>query len=371
MSGSETQEQPAHPQLTVTLAPSLQTCPVIVALALMAVLSTAPRAAGADTIFCQNDYEQETVTISGFFLGREAGRKTRLFLNKKPVRLEPKPEGGCVIRHEDSDDVGINWVADYAGFEGVCLDVKTGRDHAIVHEGAGQYFDIQIWSADPVTGSPVLLYSEAWGDSVYPAGDDRWGLDLLVSADGVCRWRERQEAHQSFKAAMAALRIGNVVDANHPEFDLPTRPILAESVQHWLPILKNVATLEGAVYADDAGRNAWWVVQVLGKTLCDAEGVVLLFDRQRKSWQTIYDVRSGCSKVLNYPMRGMVVKGGQLVVSGCMECNGWGLYHDYSIDLRSYRATVIDHDSSTIKPAEDDNPIIHEFDHDIFLRSDP
>ena len=257
----------------------------------------------------------------------------------------------------------------YASFEGVCRDPETGLDHAIVLKGSGQYFDIQIWSVDSASGNPILLHSEGWGDSVYPPGYE-WGLDLLMAKDGACRWRERQDADKSFKAGMAALRIGTTVEANEREIDLPTRPLPAAAVRHWLAALKNAATFEGAVYADGLGRDSWLVVQVLGKTLCDAPGVVLVLDRRAGSWRTIYDVPSGCSKTLNYPLRGMVVKGDRLFASICKECDSWGLYNDYAIDLRSYRATFLDSRNGELGSYDDENPIIHGIDEDLLAHPD-
>ena len=145
-------------------------------------------------------------------------------------------------------------------------------------------------------------------------------------------------------------------------------------MRRWLPALKDAVTLEGAEYADDAGRKAWFVVQILGTTLCDAEGVVLLFDRRRQSWRTIYDVPSGCTKVLNNPMRRMVVKGDLLLASICSECDGWGYlyqYRDYVVNLRTFRATVLDPEDGLMLPEDHENPVLHEFDMDVLLRSGP
>ncbi len=346
--------------MTSRLLP-LRACSAIVALAAAASLATASRVAGREYVLCYGS--PETVTARGAFTEGGSGRQTRLVLARDAER-------GCVIRHEGSDaaDIGRVWTGVYLA--GICRDAETGRDHAMMHASAGQHSDIQVWTADPATGSPLMLYSEAWGGHVSPAGRE-WGLDLLVAADGTCRWRERQDAHKSFKAAMAALRIGAAIDAEEPEFDLPARPVPAGTVRRWLPVLEGAATLEGAVYADDDGRMAWLVVQVLGRTLCDAEGVVLLFDRQRQSWQTIYDVPSGCSKTLNFPMRGMVVKGDRLFASLCRQCNGWGDYRDFVIDLRSLRAAALDPGGGPALPDGHENPVIHELDSGAFPQSAP
>ena len=135
-------------------------------------------------------------------------------------------------------------------------------------------------------------------------------------------------------------------------------------MRRWLPLPEGAATLEGAVYADDAGRAAWLVVQVLGRTLCDAEGAVLLLDRRRQSWRTVYDVQSGCSKTLNYPMRRMAVKGDMLFASLCRRCDGWGGYRDYVIDLRTLRAAAIDPGDGPALPDGHENPVLRWLDGD-------
>ncbi|MCY4141260.1 MAG: hypothetical protein OXF56_23725 [Rhodobacteraceae bacterium] len=338
-----------------------KSCLAIVALALMATLSTVPRAAGFDRISCYSFYdEQEPITVSGIFLERESGRETRLF-------LAPKAGHGCVIRFEDGGEIAID-SADYTQSIGVCRDVETGSDNAIVLNSAGQYHNIQIWSVDPESEFPVLLYSEPWSDEVSPSG-----FDLLVSSDGACRWRGRRDADQTFLAAMAALRIDTESDAGYPEIELPTRPIAPETARHWLNKLKDVANLEGAIYADEAGANSWRIIQVFRDTASydDAGGVVLVFDRQKKSWQAIFNLQTGYPKELVHSLRGMIVEGDTLIASLCLDCFGWGLYFDHAIDLRSYRARIIEPGDGTIRPSEDGNKTIHGFDYDSFLESDP
>ena len=343
----------------------VKSCLATVVLALMAILSTAPRAEEYDGVSCYGDYdEQEAIAIGGNFLGRESGRETRLF-------LVPNAEHGCVIRYEDGGEVGFG-CADSTYSIGVCRDVETGHDHAIVFKSAGQYHDIQTWSVDRETEFPMLLYSEPWTDSVYPSGEGVGGIDLLVSPDGACRWRERRDEHQTFLAAMAALRIDTNIDVSYPEFELPTRPIAPEAARHWLTKLKDVATLEGAIYADEAGAKSWRIIQVLGYApYSDAGGVVLVFDRHQKTWQAIFNLQTGYPKQFVYPLRGMIVEGDTLFASLCLDCFGWGYYFDYAINLRSYRVRNIEPGNDTIGPSDDGNISILEFDYDTFLESDP
>ena len=341
----------------------LRACSAVVALAAAVSVLAAPQvdANGYVSAYVSCYDGRETAAVPGSFSEAGSGQETRFL-------LAPDADRGCTVRHEGGDAVNVGNIWTGAHLAGVCRDSETGRDHAILHASAGQHSDVQIWAVDPATGSAVMLHSEAWVDSLYPSGQE-WGLNFLIAADGACHWRERQDAHQSFKAAMAALRIGADLEVDGSEFDLPTRPVPAETVRRWLPVLKNAATLEGAVYADEAGREAWLVVQVLGRTLCDAEGLVLLFDRQRKSWMTIYDVPSGCSKTLNFPMRRMVVKGDRLFASICWSCSGWGYYRDHVIDLRSFHATSLDPGDGPELPKDHENPVIRELADSAFLQT--
>ena len=132
-----------------------------------------------------------------------------------------------------------------------------------------------------------------------------WALDRLVAADGTCLRRKRQEARDTVKAAMAALRLRAAADEG-PNRIVPgpmrTREIRAETARNWLTALEcagSAATPEGAVYVDVAGRASWRVTQILSTTLHEWAGVVQLLDRRVGTCHAIYDVS------LDYPLLGM------------------------------------------------------------------
>ena len=100
-----------------------------------------------------------------------------------------------------------------------------------------------------------------------------------------------------------------------------------------------VARFEGVRYADEATRESWAVIQVLGTRLDEAPGVVLVLDRARNEWRALYEVLSGGSKRLNFPMYNMVMSGDKLYATLCTHCSSWGNYDDFEINLRTHRAT--------------------------------
>lgn len=336
---------------------------LVIALASFHLLVSEARASsdfkGHISCYRDSDYDPKR-TVRGFFTGREGAQSEHLRISGtlEPVRR------GCVIQFENGSlvRIGVGW--DYASYVLACRDPATGLDQVVIHVAAGQQHAIQVWSVEPATGTPVRLYKEAWGEG---GGRTR---DLLSTVDGTCRWREREKAHLTFQAAMNALRVGASLKGEGPTFVLPRRRIPPREARRWLKILntfKELIDIKGVIYADEAGRSSWRVVQVLGPRLCDG-GLVLLLDRRQGSWQTIYDVPSECSKTSSH-VRGMVVKGGQLFVSICFDCYGWGLFHDRVINLRTLRTTLIPPGSNApgpLKPpaevGEFDRFMIHDLD---------
>ncbi len=244
-----------------------------------------------------------------------------------------------------------------------CRHPVSGRSHWLIYTQSGAYLGyIEIWSVDPASGNPVRDYVEVWGDRVLKGV----GMEQLVAADGSCLWQERKEGRELFDVAMSDLRIGREVGNPRRLSELPTRIVPAETVKHWLKTLDGIARLEGAVYASDADREVWRVVQVYGVWNCDAEGVVLVLDRKTGVWRAIYDVPSGCSKVLSFSLRDMIIIHDRLYVWACTSCASWGYYEEFVVNLRTHRV-------SPLRPYEwlrggDDggNPRIVNLDHELF-----
>lgn len=326
-----------------------------------------------ETVSCFSGVQQRAVSL-GNFTSRGAGGRTRLILSNNE-------DEGCMILHESGGEPATI-LDDSASFEAICHDPASGLDHAVMLTAAGNiYSSIGIWAVDTATGTPKAIYNEAWRSDGRLGDVEGWGLDLLVAADGTCLWRERQAARETVDAGMSALRIG---EKFHIETETATalrsRAVPAAIAHKWLRYLEaSGARLEGAVYANDVGKESWRVIQVLGTTVCDAEGVVLVLDRRNRSWRTIYDVPSGCSKELNFPMRGMTVKGSRLFASICSgTCDGLGDYQDFIIELDTDLATPLDGGTvrqvrieweemtGTVGLLVDENPPIRDVDTEVF-----
>ena len=280
-------------------------------------------------------------TIQGFFVSSE--RMTRLHL------FASESSDGCRLRHDGGPVSEALWWTDGAVFEGICRDPVTGRDWAMVYRAAGQHADLGFWSVDPESGAIELEHEEPW---------TVWGLEAEqlgeMVDDGECRALDRQKGQALLHGAVHALRPGTWGDGSEPDeerFDIPvgtsltlsTGVIPEEEVRRWLVALSAVrpavVKFEGAHYADERSRDSWTVIQVLGTRLHDAPGIVLVLDRTRNEWRALYEVLSGGSKRLNFPMLRMVVSGDKLLGSLCTDCSWWGRTDYFEIDLRTHRAT--------------------------------
>ena len=262
-------------------------------------------------------------------------------------------------------------------FVTTCSHPVSGRDHTLIYAQSGAYLSYaEIWSVDPATGNPKRDYFEVWGDLQFEGP----ALEPLVAADGSCRWQDRKKGRKLFHDAMSKLcvgrelnlrrvaellRVGRKLNLNRVA-ELPTRVVQPAAVLKWLEALGGIAKLEGAVYASDADREAWRIVQVHGIWNCDAEGVVLLLDRKTGIWRSIYDVPSGCSKVLSFSLRDMVIKNNQLFVWACTSCSSWGFYEEFVVDLRTYRVAPVRAEEWFVNPEEGENPPIVDIDREVF-----
>ena len=292
----------------------------------------------------------------GNFVDKQARTVMRIIANGE----------GCFLRHETGPRIELHSEfsgVSYASLKGNCRDSESGLDHAIVLLAGGQYGAVGFWSVDSrVNTPPTLEYEEFWP----PEGMSEDERLRFVNKDGSCLWRDRKNAADLFQGALGALRVEDEptwqLDAQATAVAMPSRQLSQETVLRWLPALETVApsivTLERARFVSEQDRDSWTVVQVLGNRTCDAPGVVLVLDRQKGSWRAVYDVRSGCSKSLNFPLRNMVVSGNALFAEMCYDCSFWGDYGRYRIDLRNSRATRLDR-----HPWEEPEPLdAEEFD---------
>ena len=352
-----------HKRKTMTYAPPISSGRIFPsaihsAVLILFVLVLAHASAQAQSYEAGGCYDIDSSTLQWRAVEKwRAQNRPWLFLSE---RVEGQPgyfvhvEGGrCLGR------IGHH----FARIVDTCRHPVSDRTHTLIYTQSGAYLGyIEIWSADSASGNPVRDYVEVWGDLALQGAE----MEELVAADGSCMWQERKKGRQLFDEAMSDLRVGGEIDNPHRLSELPTRIVPAATVEKWLRALDGIARLEGAVYASDADREAWRVVQVHGVWNCDAGGVVLLLDRKTGDWRAIYDVPSGCTKVLSFSLRDMVVRHDRLFAWACTACSGWGFYEEFAVNLRTHRVAPVRTDEVLRSGAEGGNPPIVNIGHELF-----
>ena len=279
----------------------------------------------------------------GFFV--DPARKTALSLRycgRTDVCVQE-----YLLQHEDGPIATTGYGGiDLLNTQGVCRDVVTGLDHVLIYyvHSSGKYSEVRFWSVDPASGEVQREYEEAWYglEDGMPMAD----RNLLVDADGRCLWRERQQGRAVLQNVLSTLHVGQDAAHSLPEGGttaLPVRELPVEVARQQLLALDAVrprmARFETAVYADEAGRTAWRVIQMTGTVLYETPGVVLVEDRRTETWRALYDVigdRYGSPLAAQF----MVVTGNTLTAELSSD-SWWGEYGCFNIDLLTNRVTSL------------------------------
>ena len=264
------------------------------------------------------------------------------------MKRRAHPYHECFLQHEDGplSPAGSYWT----GFAGRCRDPVSGRDHVILSANPGGnsgYAYLEYWSVQPDTERATREYRQS--TSGEPEFNPR---PELSDADGRCLWRQQKRAHDVFDGAIAALGVGVELEAEALALEvgatrtLPTRPLPAAVVRHWLHELHTHApalvTFETARYSDESHPPPWRILQLRGRQLCNDPGVVLLQDTRSGQWRSLYDIRSGCTRSVSFPLWDMVITGETLFADFCTECEWRGEYEQFALDLPTNRVTRLE-----------------------------
>ena len=296
------------------------------------------------------DIAEDRLRLRGFFVDPDS--QTHLFLRVRLNKKKAHPYHECFLQHEDGplSPAGSYWT----GFAGRCRDPVTGRDHVILSADPGGnsgYASLEYWSVQPDTERATLEYRQGVSNELEFSPRPE-----LHDADGRCLWRQQKRAHDVFDGAIAALGVGTELEAEALALEvgatrtLPTRPLPADVVRHWLHELHTHApalvTFETARYSDGSHPQPWRILQLRGQQLCNSPGVVLLQDTRSGQWRSMYDIRSGCTRSESFPLRDMRITGETLFAEFCTECEWQGRYGKFRLDLPTNRVTRLEEEPS-------------------------
>ena len=220
---------------------------------------------------------------------------------------------------DESGTTHLLWITDDKyPFETLCRDPSTGLDHAIfkrLYGGSGNPGDVVHMYYDPEKGTLVdglveVAYAERYEDGVSRLSS------ASPTAGGECRWRAKKAGIEALAEALDALRVGERAEwgvAGGDPITLPTRVIPAPVAESFLGKLRETPAVpasvsNGLVVRDLDPDGEWreeepeWTVEsprwdiavVSGAKAGDYrrhDGVVLIRDKERGEWRSIYDCR--------------------------------------------------------------------------------
>jgi|GEM_PF-6399170 len=240
----------------------------------------------------------------------------------------------------------------YSGYEGICRNPETKRDTLVMTNhggGNGANGIVYYVTYDPKIDKFVITEE---GPFVEFMEEDLKGRDCSDDAkiEGLCRCTLSEMAGyaEASQDALSQLRIEAAAGDNTLEhftsaklnkpFAIATRD-LGSDISHILALVAQSDLSEIELLAEN---DLWKVVQLYRTELFAAEGAVLAFDKKQKRWMTIYNIPSGGSKSLNFPIaEEPMLKGNKLVGQLCIECEWWGRYAWYEIDLHKKSAVLL------------------------------
>ncbi|MDE2988876.1 MAG: hypothetical protein OXT70_12615 [Chloroflexota bacterium] len=291
----------------------------------------------------------------------------------------------CLLQHHDRSKISevqlvddeVQMVAESVSAVSKCRDATSQRDWVIALMHSGRYSDLGFWSVNTET---LAVESEYLLDWIEVPKDTTLVQQLentgIISA-GMCRIREWLQSEEELGRAMSFLsRDSNPTIAKIQEESVRWgfRELQGPEVNSWLKVLISEASrgrkapviFERAQYADAKSQETWKVVQIYRTRLGEAEGVVLALDRRQNTWWTLYNVPSGYSYAMNFPMRNMVVRENKLRASICeYDCSQWGSYARFEIDLETGQSARLNGESRRDRPwheMRNGNRIIHNLD---------
>lgn len=222
---------------------------------------------------------------------------------------------------------GFFWdFGDVVYLPGICRDRVSGWDNLVFRGQSGETKAIAyylVFSFDPE--SRELRLEHVRSDSSYATGPA-----VGFAEWGDCNWRESKNAESAIDEAMSRLLVRDRRETpdKADSWEMPVREVPGHVVRDVLLALSegtawNFMTFLEASYSSAKDREAWRVIQVQtwGGYCEEVPGVVLVHDRRRDRWWSVYDTRFDCREA--YALDDMVVSDDILFAWMCRTCR-WG-----------------------------------------------
>ena len=259
-----------------------------------------------------------------------------------------------------TENVDPEFIADFTEVLGLCTDRQEERDYLVLHNSGGSSGSWrQVWTIDETTRQPINRYSAK------ARGEQTWDRKSWVGSDGTCTWprmrTEERAIGETIESLVTRDEIGvRELDPSDAPRQLNSRVLSSETVESYLREILSWSsgkTVVESATVVDGNRPRWAVLQIISELLVfslgdwDADGVVLVFDRDSGTWKTIYGIRHDRYAFASYqcPMRDMELN--QNVLSVLLESGG-GCDPEWNAPDWQHESLAIDLESLRIRRAQ-------------------
>jgi hypothetical protein len=174
-------------------------------------------------------------------------------------------------------------------------------------------------------------------------------LAIEVDADDLtfCRWERTRDAEEAFETVLTRWSPRNSDDYYVPfantettAFAMPVKSLTPQQVAAGLTKLGPY--LSGPLIMETLAEDDQWRLSAVSNTAtCNGNGIVIAYDKTRKTFTALYHIPSGCSKALNYPPHELHLNGNTLTGRFCTYCEWHGKWAVFNWDLLNHQVQRI------------------------------
>lgn len=249
----------------------------------------------------RTDEDFFTSELWGFFTSPKD--RTLVIINSHPDNDSPYLQFGNGPKHS----LSASWVT-----SSTCRNQETGLDQIYIepHDpGSGVTPVAQIYRVHPETNIIEFVYETDFLDEI------GWQEEILIDAEGNCRWQELEDSKHALSTALVPLMDGEGQPADFEvevgeTVDLASRPLATETVRSAFLAIHEIGIVNaqnlpyegraavprslavdvaGARYVSADDSESWLVVQIT-REACDAPGIVLVQNKHQGTWRSIHEL---------------------------------------------------------------------------------
>ena len=156
-----------------------------------------------------------------------------------------------------------------------------------------------------------------------------------------CDWRRRKQADTALTKIFSLLSFDREAKEQQRTIDRVRSGAAGRMITPAIPKDRLISSLlDLAPYMPGfvtvhpiAENNKWRLLGIYKNFTCDSGGVVLAWNKINSTWRRLYNVASGCSKAIRFPLNFSALNGHILDVGLCYNCAWFGDNADFKWNL--------------------------------------